>query len=328
MVGLGTFIIGVVGWLLLSSLNSQSFETVSGIPTPLTVATVEEVATALLLEPSPTANIPTTVPTVAQSRSEFVLPNIANLQEEMYRLVNDARAEEGLSQLAWDTTASRAGQYHTEEMVQFNYFSHWNQDGLGPDHRYTQVGGQHAVMENLHAFSYTYENGQGAPIEDWLVVIENAHTGLMNSPGHRVNILDPAHTHVGIGMAYNSETGQFRLAQEFTNQYVRLTQPLPLQVVAGTSVVVQGAFSGGDLSYPLLSVAYEPFPAPLSIEALNQTGSYGSAAASLDTYSLDLTFNETITLAEDGQPGFYHIRLFVDVSGQQALVVDHVVSVR
>ena len=91
---------------------------------------------------------------------------------------------------------------------------------------------------------------------------------------------------------------------------------------------MQGVFNGGELSRPLLNVAYEPFPTPLSIEALNQTDSYSSAAATLETLSIALAFNEAITLAEDGQPGFYHIRLFVDVLGQQALVLDHIVAVR
>ncbi len=87
-------------------------------------------------------------------------------------------------------------------------------------------------------------------------------------------------------------------------------------------------FNDSDLSQPLLNLAYESFPSPLSIEAFNQTGSYSSAAATLETTSIDLNFDESITLGESDQPGFYHIRLFVDVSGQQALVVNHVVTVR
>jgi hypothetical protein len=48
-------------------------------------------------------------------------------------------------------------------MVKANYFSHWNQVGLGPDHRYALAGGLHAVRENLHAYANTYGDGQGAP---------------------------------------------------------------------------------------------------------------------------------------------------------------------
>jgi hypothetical protein len=191
----------------------------------------------------------------------------------------------------------------------------------------TLVGGQHAVMENLHAFSYTYDNGQGAPIESWPEVIQNAHTGLMNSPGHRANILDPAHTHVGIGMAYNPQTGQFRLAQEFTNQYTRLEQPLPRQAQPADTITVRGQFVGNNLSGFLLQLAYEPFPQPMSLEELAQTNTYSSAAVDVETRRIDQSFAEIVPLPP-GQPGFYHIRLFADINSQQALVLNHVLEVR
>ena len=245
----------------------------------------------------------------------------------MLTLINQSRAAANLPPVTWDTTATLAGRLHAEDMAQFNYFSHWNHDGLGPDHRYSLIGGQHAVMENLHAFSYTYDNGQGAPIESWPEVIQNAHTGLMNSPGHRANILDPAHTHVGIGMAYNPQTGQFRLAQEFTNQYTRLEQPLPRQAQPADTITVRGQFIGINLSNPLLQLAYEPFPQPMSLEELERTSTYSSTAVDVETRRVALTFDELIPLRQ-ASPGYYHIRLFVDIQGQQALILDHVIEVR
>jgi hypothetical protein len=183
-------------------------------------------------------------------------------------------------------------------------------------------------MENLHAYEHVYEDGRGVPIEDWAAVIANAQEGLMNSPGHRANILDPAHTHVGIGLAYNALTGQFRLAQEFTNQYTQLSQTLPTQANLGQSIVVKGRIIGDGLSSVLLNLAYEPFLVPLDIEALNQTSTYTSVAKSVDTRRVDLEFNETIVLSHNEEPGFYHIRLFVDTASGQALVLDHVIRVR
>lgn len=213
-------------------------------------------------------------------------------------------------------------------MAQFNYFSHWNRDGLGPDHRYAQVGGQHAVMENLHAYSHTYVDGQGAPIENWMEVLAEAQAGLMNSPGHRANILDPAHTHIGIGLAYNPETGQVRLAQEFTNQYVTLTQPLPVQASLGDAVTLSGQFRGGNISDVVISLAYEPFPVPISLADLARTGTYSSAAEGVETWPGDLIFNLALTLNYRQQPGYYHVRVFADIDGDQALVLDHVIAVR
>lgn len=277
----------------------------------------------------PTAVLPTPTITVTNTPTNaFVsLPNFADLQQQLYTLINQSRAAANLPPIAWDTTATLAGRLHAEDMAQFNYFSHWNRDGLGPDHRYTLVGGQHAVMENLHAFSYTYDNGQGAPIENWPELIQNAHTGLMNSPGHRANILDPAHTHVGIGMAYNPQTGQFRLAQEFTNQYTRLEQPLPRQAQPADTITVRGQFVGNNLSGFLLQLAYEPFPQPMSLEELAQTNVYSSAAVDVETRRIDQSFAEIVPIPA-GQPGFYHIRLFADINNQQALVLNHVLEVR
>ena len=46
------------------------------------------------------------------------------------------------------------------------------------------------------------ENLAGAP------TVERAHSGLMNSPGHRANILNPNFTHVGIGIVDGGPYGK------------------------------------------------------------------------------------------------------------------------
>jgi hypothetical protein len=161
-------------------------------------------------------------------------------------------------------------------------------------------------------------------VESWPAIIERAQEGLMDSPGHRDNILDPAHTHVGIGMAYDSSTGQFRLAQEFTNQYVQLKQPLPAEANLGDKVLISGHLAGDGLSDALLNLAYEPFPNPMSLEALAQTHTYYSGANSVNTWAIDLTFQQTIALTGN-EPGLYHIRIFVDITNTQALVLNHII---
>lgn len=303
--------------------------TVSPTPAALAMATVSP-STTHSAKPSPAPSELTAVTAVSPPIIQPESPATYNpdaLAQQMLILINQSRADNNLSPVAWDTTATLAGQRHAEDMAQFNYFSHWNRDGLGPDHRHSLIGGQHTAMENLHAFSYTYDDGRAAPIENWPEVIQNAHTGLMNSPGHRANILDPAHTHVGIGMAYNPQTGQFRLAQEFTNQYTRLEQPLPRQAQPADAITVRGQFVGNNLSNSLLQLAYEPFPQPMSLEELAQTNTYSSTAVDVETRRVALAFDELIQLSQ-ASPGYYHIRLFVDIEGQQALILDHVLEVR
>ena len=250
-----------------------------------------------------------------------------SLQQQMLKLINQARVVEGLNTVDWDEVATESGRLHSEDMVQFNYFSHWNQEGLGPEHRYMLLGGKHAVMENLHAFSYTYNDGRGAPIEDWNEVIQNAHNGLMNSPGHYANIMDPAHTHVGIGIAYNHDTGQFRLAQEFTNQYVQIVQPIPTRAALGEEIVVNGRILPSNLSNILLNLAYEPFPTPMSRDELDATSTYRSRAESIDTIAIPTEFDEVITISTSGESGFYHIRIFGDLPTGQALLMNRIITV-
>jgi len=244
----------------------------------------------------------------------------------MLRLINADRAVYGLRSVAWDETAAQAGAIHAADMIAQGYFSHWNTEGLGPDHRYALLGGEHAVGENLHSLTYTHTDGSGgAPIEDWSSVIEQAESGLMLSPGHRANILDPAHTHVGIGMAYDPIRGEFRLAQEFTDHYVSLTVPPPVEAPAGSTIRVAGRFADRPLTNFILSLDYEPWPTPMTPAELNRTNTYRSAAESRDGRLVDRVFDETLEL---GVPGIYHVRLFVDLPEGQALVTDRLVIVR
>ncbi len=54
------------------------------------------------------------------------------------------------------------------------------------------------------------ENLAGAP------TVERAHTSLMNSSGHRANILNPRYTHVGIGIVDGGPYGKM-----FTQMFIQ-----------------------------------------------------------------------------------------------------------
>ena len=236
-------------------------------------------------------------------------------------LINESRREAGLPTVVWDSVAAEAGRRHVVEMAEWGYFSHWNLEGLGPEHRYSRAGGANAVRENLHALASI------RPPDDWQAVVRQAHAGLMDSPGHRDNILDPAHTHVGIAIAYSAATGQMRLAQEFTNHYVTLNQWLPLTAERGARLGVDAVIANQNVSNVLLDVAWEALPPPLSVGELNATNTYSSAAESFDTRAVGPTFLEEVTLDNAGRPGIYHIRIFADINGAQALLMDHAVWV-
>jgi uncharacterized protein YkwD len=110
------------------------------------------------------------------------------LIQQVIVLVNQERAAAGVSPLQADMEAERAAKVHCEDMVGRNYFDHISPEGWAPADRLQMTGAT--------GYTLTGENiavGQ----QDAAAVM----TAWMNSPGHRMNILDPRFTHIGVGIA-------------------------------------------------------------------------------------------------------------------------------
>lgn len=251
------------------------------------------------------------------------------LQQYMFDLINQDRRAQGLSALRWDDIAASAGASHAREMTTFRYMSHWNLDGYGPEYRYTQSGGLNILRENV--YSYIHSPGGGPKsAQDWDALIQSAEKALMDSPGHHDNILDPAHTHVGVGVSYDAVAGRLSIAQEFVDKYVSV-QPLPTGALLDQTIEINGKLATG-LSDPIINLAYEPLPAPKSVEELNQTSSYTSAAQIYQVIPLRAdangNFSEKISFNNQNQAGLYHIYIGVsDQFGADRLIFDFVVKV-
>ena len=112
--------------------------------------------------------------------------NIGNYQAEVLRLVNEQRANYGLSALSYSSELEAVAYAHSKDMAQNNYFNHTNLSGQSP-------------FDRLHAASISYRSaaeniaaGQKTPQE-----VVNAW---MNSSGHRANILNSSVTKMGVGI--------------------------------------------------------------------------------------------------------------------------------
>ncbi len=330
-----------LGWLLfgrdqdLSRHESAPVVTatsvvVAGSPTVQPFDTESATAATIPTSTPIPATSPPTVTPALPATSSLLPPNLARLQAQAIDLINQSRAAEGLFPVAWDAAAAQVAQAHAEDMLQGPFFSHWNRDGYGPDHRAAlDAGMTDAVFENIYTFWRRTSDGQPAPIEDWPQRILDAHLGLMDSPGHRRNIMDPAHTHVGIGIAYRPEIGELRLVQLFVNRYVEL-DPLPAELPVGTEVEISGRLLDG-ASDVLINLAYEPFPQPMSLDQLNATSSYQPAArffsAPRTTVEGD-RFRSRAILDFEGQPGLYHVWIFINVEGERVMAASSIVVVR
>jgi uncharacterized protein YkwD len=124
-----------------------------------------------------------------------------DLEAQMLTLVNQERARVGLPALAWDDTLAPIARAHALEMFELGYFSHDSPISGSPFDRLNAAGVQYrAAGENL------------ALAPD----LDIAHQGLMDSPGHRANILSPDFGRVGIGIVSSPYHG-LMVVQLFRN---------------------------------------------------------------------------------------------------------------
>jgi uncharacterized protein YkwD len=122
-------------------------------------------------------------------------------EEAMLALVNRERTSNGLQPLVMDTALRELARSYADQMFKRGYFAHNTPEGVDPFERMRQANIQ---------FGLAGENLALAP------TLDQAHTGLMNSPGHRANILRDGFRKVGIGVMDGGIHGKM-FVQEFTD---------------------------------------------------------------------------------------------------------------
>ncbi len=124
-----------------------------------------------------------------------------DLEEEMLILVNEERAKEGLAALKADSEMKVVARKHSVDMFARQYFSHVTPDKVDPFERMRREKVRFLTAGENLAYAQT---------------LPTAHRGLMNSPGHRANILSKAFGRVGIGIMDGGMYG-LMITQNFRN---------------------------------------------------------------------------------------------------------------
>lgn len=133
--------------------------------------------------------------------SESVLRNHEYL---MFLLVNGSRVQIGIAPLAWAPEVIESARAHSVDMAKRGYFNHISPEGIAPYQRLEATGIPfRATAENLAA-------GQFDAI--------HAHEALMNSPGHRRNILSADMTRLGVGIATGGNYSIYYTCTYYTPQ--------------------------------------------------------------------------------------------------------------
>ena len=114
------------------------------------------------------------------------------VEEENFKELNRAREAAGLPPLQWDENAARVARSHSADMVRNNFVGHVSPTTGDATRRLSTAKIDSAIVRENVARGY-------GP--------RSIHLSLMNSPGHRANVLADDVTHVGVGAVYGPREG-------------------------------------------------------------------------------------------------------------------------
>jgi len=123
----------------------------------------------------------------------------AEAERELFDLANQARAQAGIAPLQMDEGLTQAARAHAAEMAGQQQLSH-------------QFAGEPSLAQRLAA-NCTLHLDQAGENVSLAGSVDQSHQGLMHSPPHRENLLNPAYNVAGFGVV---RTGfSLYVAQDF-----------------------------------------------------------------------------------------------------------------
>ena len=198
-------------------------------------------------------------------------PDLTTLNQYALDLVNKDRKDNGLPPVVLSDLGS--AQNHADDELKNNYFSHWNSDGVKPYVTYTELGGKNDMAENdFYKYSYCqgvicFENN----FDPYNVIKEGEYEMMYNDSqsnwGHRNNILEPHHTHVNFGIAYNHQ--RFYFVEHFETNLISW-DTLKLN---GNQLTMNGHYPTGYSLYNM-DIFEDPSPQSLTGKELDNSSPY------------------------------------------------------
>ncbi len=289
-----------------------------------------------------TSTVPPYEPTIGQGQNFTYNYSDAYLYNYTLGLINKDRANYSVPPVTLSSEPS--GQQHADSMLENGYFSHWDIYGMKPYMRYTLVGGNGSVEENIAYRSSELCGVLGCRgnINVTSALAQMEYSMMYNDSAehwlHRYNILNANHTGVSIGIAYNSSS--VYLVEDFVDNYISWRGGTP--GMQNGYVYLEGSVKNG-YSLNNVLVSYDApvanlTPAQLGMAPYNDGYSYGSVVAGVaqssneyyqnlttivaTTYSVkgqsfDVAFNVS-NLISEYHAGEYTIEMWLEPSGTSA----------
>lgn len=175
-----------------SPASTESPDTPLALPSTPSVATTGEVArvaatpTPAAVTDAPVAPSVQAIPAVIQQVSE--LERMPDKARGLVDAMNQARVDAGLPALDWDASLEDVAYARAQNLVDNGYFDHYAPDGESAFSELAARGIRYRLAgENLARNNYIDSRTVAA-----------AFDGLMNSPGHRANILEERFSSVAV----------------------------------------------------------------------------------------------------------------------------------
>ena len=177
------------------------------LPAPLLMASIPRQALLARANVSEDAPVLPTVPTAPDS--------LTAEEQTLVEKVNAERTQRGLNALIVEPLLVRTARGHSLEMCSLDYFNHLSPTpGLtSPMDRYLKGlrdGGGSTPNSLLVG-----ENIYYCSVFNDVYNVDYSHRALMNSPGHRANILEPRFTKIRVGV-YRTAKGEFWVTEMFS----------------------------------------------------------------------------------------------------------------
>ena len=171
--------------LVLPASAANLSYTVAKGDTMWKIASKHQVGTSELIRANPQITDPNliypgqvlTIPQMEASVQEF--------ENEVIRLVNEQRVQNGLKPLTANWELSRVARFKSQDMVDNRYFSHTSPTYGSP-------------FQMIRAFGLSFRTA-GENIAYGQRTPQSVVNAWMNSSGHRANILNASYTQIGVG---------------------------------------------------------------------------------------------------------------------------------
>lgn len=202
-------------------LVTSNFMPLSSVTVPTIIAANVPSASAL----KPTLDVVKTIHPIPASVKAFLptdeeqadpADGLLPEEREFIARINEERTSRGENALTLNPLLVQVARGHSREMADKSYFDHHSPtNGLRtPMDRY--LSGLHANGEGTPNYALVGENIYYCSESSETYNVAYGHQALMNSPGHRANILEPRFTTVGVGI-YRNARGEFWVTEMFLN---------------------------------------------------------------------------------------------------------------